>query len=493
MFKKILITLLIIISCLHSFSQCISDSSITQVGLSPPDSTLPCIERGVYYDEVIQFKNFNLVDGVFLGFPGFTFTIISVLLDSITNIPSGLEYQCNNGTCFFTNSENGCIGIFGTTNDAPGDYDLGFYATIVVDLGSGPLTIAADSALLAGAGLGYTITVINAGDYCANTFVNGPLTITATSDTGVCEGDMVMLFASASGGNPPWNYVWSPGANLNDSTNAQAQLFPTNPGTYHVTVTDNSNNTATSSVVVVYTPSPQITVSPDTSICLGESVQLSASGGTNYQWSPSGSLNDTISANPIAAPSDTTTYEVIVSDGNCSSIGNTTIAVDTKVPDADFGFSINGFVVTFTNFSNNAGNYNWEFGDNGNSVLKNPNHIYNQGGIYSVQLISYSECFTDTVVKIVNLSATGMNENETLINIYIYPNPSNGLFNIEIGQFDLTAVEISLLNMQGSVVHKSTKQNQSDIIIDLSQLSQGLYVLHLKSNNMFVVKKLIVK
>jgi len=61
-----------------------------------------------------------------------------------------------------------------------------------------------------------------------------------------------------------------------------------------------------------------ISITSNTSICLGDSVQLVAGGGTNYSWSPSTGLSNTTIANPMANPTTTTNYTVTVSV-SCSS------------------------------------------------------------------------------------------------------------------------------------------------------------------------------
>ncbi|MCB0769214.1 MAG: SprB repeat-containing protein, partial [Flavobacteriales bacterium] len=53
-------------------------------------------------------------------------------------------------------------------------------------------------------------------------------------------------------------------------------------------------------------------------ICPGGSVQFQASGGTTYAWSPAAGLSATNIANPIATPSATTNYTVVISQGTCS-------------------------------------------------------------------------------------------------------------------------------------------------------------------------------
>jgi len=67
-------------------------------------------------------------------------------------------------------------------------------------------------------------------------------------------------------------------------------------------------------------------------VCDGSTTQLScstvgASGSLTYSWSPADTLNAGNIINPIAAPSETTTYIVTVSDGNCQDTSSVTIYV----------------------------------------------------------------------------------------------------------------------------------------------------------------------
>ena len=75
---------------------------------------------------------------------------------------------------------------------------------------------------------------------------------------------------------------------------------------------------------------------PDT-ICLNDTTQLMASGGTAYEWFPTISLDDAFISNPMAFPNSTRTYLVTVTDGNnCSSLDSVEIVVN-PLPTADAG------------------------------------------------------------------------------------------------------------------------------------------------------------
>lgn len=67
-------------------------------------------------------------------------------------------------------------------------------------------------------------------------------------------------------------------------------------------------------------------------ICSGQSVTLTASGGSSYEWSPSTGLSATNTASVVATPTATTTYTVIDPTNPC--VTPQTITVTVPVPTA---------------------------------------------------------------------------------------------------------------------------------------------------------------
>ncbi len=70
------------------------------------------------------------------------------------------------------------------------------------------------------------------------------------------------------------------------------------------------------SVKLSIVPKPVITLSNDTAICNGTSVQLSANspGAQRYTWQPQATLNNTAISTPVATPVSLTTYVIEVED-----------------------------------------------------------------------------------------------------------------------------------------------------------------------------------
>jgi gliding motility-associated-like protein len=77
-----------------------------------------------------------------------------------------------------------------------------------------------------------------------------------------------------------------------------------------------------------------VTVRPDTTLCLNQSVTLTANSsvpGDSYTWSPATGLSAPTSASTIASPTDTTLYTVYVTYGVCTDSAKVTIRIDKNL------------------------------------------------------------------------------------------------------------------------------------------------------------------
>lgn len=137
--------------------------------------------------------------------------------------------------------------------------------------------------------------------------------ITVTGDTTICSNASLQL--SASGG---LGYTWTPAATLSDPTGANPIASPPAGTTYYVTVTDGNACTYLDSVRVDVQPLPVFSVNAPVEMCLGDSVQLTASGGDLYQWSPAAALNDASISSPLAFPAGNATFTVMITESVCN-------------------------------------------------------------------------------------------------------------------------------------------------------------------------------
>ena len=167
----------------------------------------------------------------------------------------------------------------------------------------------------------YTVTVTDANN-CVNTddiniTVGTALIPDAGQNLAICLGESTVL--NATGGV---TYNWSNGQNTPSQT-----VTPTTTTTYTINVTDGGTCSGSNTVTITVNPNPIADAGLDQTICENETVNITASGGTNYVWSQGLGTNATQSITPTT----TTTYEVtVINSDNCTDIDNIVITVNAN-------------------------------------------------------------------------------------------------------------------------------------------------------------------
>jgi len=166
----------------------------------------------------------------------------------------------------------------------------------------------------------YIVTITDANG-CVNedsTIITmlGSAMVDAGDDVEICVGDSVQLGLGLLEGQL---YSWSPVSSLDNASLANPISFAQGTTTYTVSISFEGCPTITDDVLVLVHPLPDVNATDymlqDTAqITLGSSVQLYATGGMQYVWSPEAGLSNPGFYNPIASPDSTTDYAVTVTD-----------------------------------------------------------------------------------------------------------------------------------------------------------------------------------
>lgn len=127
---------------------------------------------------------------------------------------------------------------------------------------------------------------------------------------------------------------------------------------------------------------------------------------TAWAWNFGDSGTSTLQ-NPTHLYKDTGTYTVqliVTSSEGCSDTATYLNYIKVVHPTSDFSApataSCAPSYVPFTNLSNEGAKWAWDFGDGGTSTDQSPGHIYNNPGIFTVKLITFSkEGCSDTMIK----------------------------------------------------------------------------------------------
>lgn len=124
-----------------------------------------------------------------------------------------------------------------------------------------------------------------------------------------------------------WFWTLSPTVTTTDQN---PYYFYSNGGNFTVSLvaTNQFGCTDTAYKPIVVPIPPPLSVNANSLICLGSSAQLEATGGTSYSWTPTSSLNLANISSPVANPTVSTNYSVVITtSNNCTFLLNTYVNV----------------------------------------------------------------------------------------------------------------------------------------------------------------------
>ncbi len=162
-----------------------------------------------------------------------------------------------------------------------------------------------------------------------------PLEVMMSPDEEICLGETVSLSASVDVDTTGLIIFWEggPGLSCIDCYETMATPLLTTDYTFVAIDPQGCRSEGITTITVLPVPVPVVGISADTSICFGSIVQLIGTGGnmvSDYQWDTSRpGLNCYENCNnPVAGPSETTTYVLTVSNElGCSSSDSVTVEV----------------------------------------------------------------------------------------------------------------------------------------------------------------------
>lgn len=249
--------------------------------------------------------------------------------------------------------------------------------------------------------------------------VSSTLSVIASADVAICNGNTTPLTAAATGGNGVYTYTWLPVTAPTVGTPVIAS--PTATTTYTVVVSDGCGTTpANDNVIVSVNPIPVLTINavppigcaPWCATFNGSSLPASAS----CNWIFTNGATAANNCSPQICFTDSGSYgaTLIVTDINGCSNTLTSNNLVTVYPNPTAAFIFGPqpateleSTISFTDISlgSNIINWEWTFGNAGNSTssLQNPQFTYGNTGTYTVQLevtnaAGCSDLVTETVI-----------------------------------------------------------------------------------------------
>jgi len=185
-----------------------------------------------------------------------------------------------------------------------------------------------------------------------------------------------------------------------------------NDGDYEVTLVATNecgDNEFSQTLTVSLSPVPSFEVVQMPTGCAAYTLDFestSTNSPDSYEWAfEGGDPATSTEANPSVTYAEAGTFDVTLTVTNVSgsnTITETDFVTILEDPAAQFSFMENGLSVTFSDESNGAETYAWDFGDGNTSLEANPIHQYASEGIYEVALTVTNSCGSNTSTQIIN-------------------------------------------------------------------------------------------
>ncbi|MEW6469443.1 MAG: gliding motility-associated C-terminal domain-containing protein [Bacteroidota bacterium] len=277
------------------------------------------------------------------------------------------------------------------------------------------------------------------------------LTASAGTDQTICLGQSVTIGGSptATGGTGPYTYSWAPATALNNPLAANPTSTPSASTTYTVYVVDASSATAKDSVTIFIHPVSFANAGNDTSICVGDTIQIGSSlnitgGGISYSWAPATDISSTSAPRPLVWPAVSTTYTVTITSPVCGTKTDFVTVAVNPLPSVSAGPDVTimeGQTIVLS--GSGASQYYWgpqyyiTYQNTANPNVEPPvtTTYYVVGvdanGCVNYDMVTVTVIPTDTLYFYNTFTPNNDGENDTwwIGNIYKYPNNKLVIYN----------------------------------------------------------------
>lgn len=278
------------------------------------------------------------------------------------------------------------------------------------------------------------------------------------------------------------------GGNNGTTNSTLMTAFPSNGATAGA----NGQSGEVAYTFINYNPSLILNATSNAPVCVGNTLSLAASslGSAVYSWAgPNGfssiQQNPIISNVPLAASG---VYTLSSAVAGCSALTTTLNVMINPLPSISVSGSTlicNGQTATLS--ANGASSYTWSTGSTLSSVFVSPVITTN----YTVTGMSSAGCVSSTTLQLLVDDCLSIKEQAGLsFDFEIYPNPGNGVLKIITNYYSEFSVDV--YNSIGQFIYQNLRMKNNQAF-DLSNLSEGLYYLVIRTQDFNLNKKVVLK
>ncbi len=215
----------------------------------------------------------------------------------------------------------------------------------------------------------------------------------------------------------------------------------------------------------------------------------------SWTWSfPGGNPNNSTDQNPQVIYETSGSFDVTLEVSNAA--GNNVITyedyifVDLPIF-ASYTYTVNSNEVAFTNTTQNATTFQWNFGDNTpESTEENPVHEFVQPGVYNVTLVATNPLCGSAITKAVDVLFTGTKKMSGEGVIEVFPNPVDDVLTINFVKNNGLKT-IQLFHINGQKILEKQTDSRDYLEIDLSDKLSGMYILKVVIGNQIFIENIV--
>jgi Secretion system C-terminal sorting domain/Carbohydrate esterase, sialic acid-specific acetylesterase len=316
--------------------------------------------------------------------------------------------------------------------------------------------------------------------------------ISTSGSTEFCDGQSIVLTSSNVGAS---SYLWEPNSEntqvitVKKAGNYSVRTRGAN-GCLSIASTDNI-----SVVVNALPPAPQIKALADTVFCDGGSVSLVSTPSDNsakFGWNRNNSVNNSDKTATIKISGTELVRGFVTDSKNCNSNLSNAIQVVNKDNPNVISIFQKGTYTLVARANKLSDEFIWKV-DGKVLPVSAKDTLIKASNIGKYSIIGKNTYkIRSSVNPLMCVSAESFYDLVTYDDkgLSIYPNPSKGIFTLE-SRYDLDKVSIGVYSLAGQLLYESKLDVlKTQISIDLSALSESMYILRFEATN-FKISKLI--
>lgn len=336
------------------------------------------------------------------------------------------------------------------------------------------------------------------------------INVSATPST-ICLGESSTLDADPFGGTGSYTYSWTSDPEGFTSTEANPVVSPEETTLYMVEVSDGETTLEGSvNLIVNHMPEQASTPEGEVELCWGafQTVYqtMGAEGASSYNW-----MLEPETAGSIAGAGMTATVtwdetfvgtaQVMVEGMNDCGAGEMSESLEIamhELPVVDLGadMTVCANETILLDAGNPGATYLWSTGETTQTIQVDTTGVGIGSVMISVVVTDGNTCENLDEINIQFDDCTGVTEISEKWAVEVYPNPSDGIFSVELNSLSGVPVSMFIYNTMGKKVFEQENisvQSTRTIELDLNEIPEGVYLLNVKGNGINMMRKVIIQ